>query len=426
MTIDSGWNKILKTSVPTAFQSALDISQQPVTVFIDGQIKLMCSSSIQHWSTFFHVQFLTSIQQAFATGARVVVLSFDNYNAVPESKTMTQQKRSKHVPAMDFKPGDELPRIMPENWPAAMRNRTFKVKVIHMIVNNIRLHFSRENSLEQHGRSLVIDFIETPEVLGNPLVLPDLTGKRGECDIKAFSWTGYGPLLISSTDGDFVPISLVQMERIAASTGHRQQIYLFRLKTNVVPPGKRNREEVNKREYEYMNMHAILDWVTKQMNAIGLLGSPAQNFAALVASTGCDFTMNLPAIGPTRLWNARHQLRGLELTTAHGLLVGLSRVYHSMYEKKLRPVQGLTRTDHDLESGSKLYQDIADAIASNTKIGSQVRARTWNTTRMKAHARNTNWTLQYWVLLQSYPDPMADNFGFVRHGRKVIFEGDVN
>jgi hypothetical protein len=59
----------------------------------------------------------------------VVVLGFDDYTYVPTSKTMTQVKRNKQVPAMKFAEGDSLPAYMPNDWGAAMRNRTFKVKV---------------------------------------------------------------------------------------------------------------------------------------------------------------------------------------------------------------------------------------------------------------------------------------------------------
>ena len=86
MTIDSGWTKIIKKAVPDAFQDTLQVSQKPATVFVDGQIKLMCSSSIQDWSVFFRVQFLSTIEQAFNSGANTVVLGFDDYSSVPESK----------------------------------------------------------------------------------------------------------------------------------------------------------------------------------------------------------------------------------------------------------------------------------------------------------------------------------------------------
>ena len=92
MTIDSGWTKIIKTAIPHAFQKTLNVSQKPSTVFVDGQIKLMCSSKIQMWSIFFKAQFLTTIENAFDTGADTVVIGFDNYNHVPAAKNMTQAK----------------------------------------------------------------------------------------------------------------------------------------------------------------------------------------------------------------------------------------------------------------------------------------------------------------------------------------------
>lgn len=426
MTIDSGWNKIIKNAIPDAFYDTLKSTQKPTTVFIDGQIKLMCSSSIQHWNVFFKVQFLSAIEQAFATGATTVVLGFDDYSAVPEAKNMTQLKRSRHVPAMNFAQDDDLPPIMPENWAAAMRNRTFKVKVIQMIISNIRLHYNQSvNDLHSKHRTVVVDFVGQPDVIGLPIVLPDLSGKRGECDIKAFAWSCYGPLLIVSTDGDFVAISLLQLERMLLETQQRHQIYLLRMKTNVEPTGKHPREKSTKREYEYVDMLGVLSWVNKQMQSVGVVGSPAQNFAAMIASTGCDFAMNLPNIGPTKLWQARSHFRNLNMATPEGLMIALTRVYHSIYQRKIVTVAGLANNHHDFDSSTHLYQQVATLIKGSTNISTTLQARTWDLPRMQAHVKNAFWTLLYWSLLQNYPDPMSAEFGFVRNGKYVTFEGAV-
>ena len=424
MTIDAGWNKIIKTSVPDAFQERLTAAQKPKTVFIDGQIKLMCSCSIQQWKTFFNIQFLSTIEKAFATGADTVVIGFDNYTHVPEAKNMTQIKRCRHVPALNFSPDDPLPPIMPENWSAAMRNRTFKVKVIQMIVNNIRLHYSKTNSLQQNHQTIIIDFMDTPEIIGLPKALPDLSGKRGECDIKAFAWMCYGPLLIVSTDGDFMAISLVQLEKMILETNSVQQVYLLRMKTNVEPTGKHQREKSTKREYEYVNILKVLSWLNQQMQSSGFSGSPAKNFAAMVACTGCDFAMNLPNIGPKKLWDARASFSHVDVTTPEGLLIALSRVYHHMYEKKLAPVLNLRIDSHDLDSCMQIYRKISTDIKESSNISERVQERTWNAPRMVAHVRNAHWTLQYWSELQNYPDPMMGDFGFERRGKYVTFGGE--
>jgi hypothetical protein len=66
---------------------------------------------------------------------------------------------------------------------------------------------------------MVFDFRDEVEVLGAARALPPLLctsplPRRGECDITVFAYVSPGdPLLINSTDGDFVPISLLQIER---------------------------------------------------------------------------------------------------------------------------------------------------------------------------------------------------------------------
>tara|TARA_Y100000361_G_scaffold69847_1_gene61622 strand:+ start:5338 stop:6615 length:1278 start_codon:yes stop_codon:yes gene_type:complete len=425
MTIDAGWNKIMKSSVPNAFQESLTVAQTPNTVFIDGQIKLMCSSQINNWSVFFRVQFLTAIEKAFATGADTVVLGFDNYVHVPEAKNMTQIKRSRHVPVLDFKNGDDLPPIMPENWSSAMRNRTFKVKVIQLIVNNIRAHYANDNGLVTQNKTVIVDFTDTPEVIGAPRDLPNLSGKRGECDIKAFSWMCYGPLLIVSTDGDFMAIALIQLEQMVLEKNCSQYVYLLRMKTSVDGGLKRPRQGAVKREYEYVDMLTILSWLNEQMQKTGLKGSPAKNFAALIASTGCDFAMNLPSIGPKTLWDNRNQFHNLDLTAPNNLFLALARVYHKMYEKKIRAVNGLQNNDHEFESIVHLYDEIVTRVKCSSKISNLVQSRTWNMGRMSAHVLNAYWTLLYWSELQHYPDPMSGHYGFERRGKFVTFGGDI-
>lgn len=425
MTIDAGWNKIIKNSVPDAFKDRLTASQKPRTVFIDGQIKLMCPCSIQQWKTFFQIQFLATIEKAFATGADTVVLGFDNYSHVPEAKNMTQLKRCRHVPALNFGPDDLLPPIMPENWSAAMRNRTFKVKVIQMIINNVRLHYNKDNTLERQKQTIIIDFMGPPEVIGTPKELPEVSGKRGECDIKAFTWMSLGPLLIVSTDGDFMAISLIQLEKMILQTSSIQHVFLLRMKTNVEPPGKQPRDKPTKREYEYVDMLQVLSWLNQQMQVSGFSGSPARSFAAMVASTGCDFAMNLPNIGPKKLWDARKSFCHVNVTTPEGLLTALARVYHHMYGKKLGSINGIERDNHDLSSSMLMYNNISNDIKKSTKISERIQDRTWNAPRMVAHVQNTHWTLQYWSELQNFPDPMDGQYGFERKGKYVTFGGEA-
>ena len=200
MTIDAGWVKLLKKGAPHAFTARRPFA--PAAVFIDGQIKLMKSDAIRTWETFLKYQFLTTIEHAFATGARTVVLGFDDYEFVPTAKSMTQRKRMSAVAAIEFNLEQELPACIPECWPAAIKNRAFKSQVVGFVLRNLRARFRDETE-----RTLIIDYRGAPEVLGKAVVLPrvfyDADGgvradlRRGECDVKAWAWAELGPLEVS-------------------------------------------------------------------------------------------------------------------------------------------------------------------------------------------------------------------------------------
>ena len=131
MTIDSSWIARLKEDAPHCFSSARPFA--PACVFIDGQIKLMCSNSstTRTWDDYVHGQFERSIQHYFNNGVQCVVLAFDDYHHVPLAKSMTQTKRRKHIPCMEFHERDELPPVVPsgEHWMQCIVNRVFKSKV---------------------------------------------------------------------------------------------------------------------------------------------------------------------------------------------------------------------------------------------------------------------------------------------------------
>lgn len=340
----------------------------------------MCASYIREWSHFVRQQFVQYIDSAFATGACVVVLGFDNYEHVPESKNMTQAKRCKQHVRIEFDDSCDLPPHMPQDWQACMRNRAFKTKVMHMIINTLRVHYNATDHLQAKGRSLVLDFVQ-PEVLGAKLALPThnthLHQRRGECDIKAFHWSCYGPLLIFSTDGDYLMIALMQLERhqhAAEQTKNylaqpgmdthlriksnskacaeqtylqssdrgaeyipqsEQQYYLWRMTTRVDNTSKRKASDKPLNKYEYVNIQPILQWLQQEMIKIGCVGLASDNLAALVAATGCDFCMSLPQIGPIKLWQNRFRYQHLNLTSPLDLMRALTSVYVTTYGSKM-------------------------------------------------------------------------------------------
>ena len=144
----------------------------------------------------------------------------------------------------------ELSPAMPEDWASHIMNRCFKVKVIAFVLRNLRRHFANE-----HLRTVVIDRTSTPEIIGRRIQLPVLFAngealKRGDCDIKAFAWLALGPTLLVSTDGDFVPLALAQIE----GQGISHPVYIHRMLCRTEAPKKRSADGRTKREFEFLDM----------------------------------------------------------------------------------------------------------------------------------------------------------------------------
>lgn len=444
MTIDSGWCKTAKTLCREAFRAERPevLRAQPYVVFIDGQINLMKADWICTWAEFLRTQFYSKIDAAFAAGARVVVLGFDDYAHVPQAKAPTQRRRSDHVKALTFHDRDELPSQMPLDWNSAMRNRVFKTKVVSLIARNVAERY------KEGAHSLVLDWVGAPQVHGRAFDLPPMLTpgaesggalRRGECDVKAFAWMHTGmPLLIESTDGDFLPMSLLQLARPEAEGAH---VVLHRMKTNIEPP-KRGTGGRAKREYEFVHINVLFPALVHAMH-----GSPgadvaltARVFALLVATTGCDFCMSLPGVGPSKLWALRNSLslmpgvareRRDELWASRPLEVLLHaciKIYASMHKKHLpRAHTYQSSPEHDLETLRHTYDAMHEQLTK--RAIAPLRLPPWKGERMIAHLRNTIWTVEYWSTLHEHPDPMTmdeegvASYGFARDKGRVVFAG---
>ena len=433
MTIDSGWIRILKQNCPNAFADKIPAASKPHVVFIDGQIKLMKSEKIRTWEQFVRIQFTSTVERAFSTGARVVVLGFDNYLHVPVSKAPTQRKRSSKVETMEFGPDSELPSIIPEAWPMAIRNRTFKSKVVRMVCTNLANQYRDIDG----GRTLVIDWMDKPCVVGAPLALPPCfdcrESKRGECDIKAFNYADLGPLLIISTDGDYVPMAIVQMER-ARQDGKQQQILIHRMLTKVGAQTAKRANQTPARQYEYVNVYGLLEFVTASFRH---QPEPGLAFASLVAMTGCDFTLNLPRLGPIKIWSNRHLLPGHGVSVL-SLLTAMIHMYVDVYAKGLASPQGLTARLRAVSKADasgqheelvSIYASLRKQVDGSTRIADSMKDKLWTYDRCFAHSKNTFWTMAYWKKLELFPSPVerdkdGSHYGYLEDKRgRVIFEG---
>ena len=425
MTIDAGWVKILKTAAPRAFSAALPA--RPDIVFIDGQIKLMKGDFITTWDAFVQSQFINTIESAFELGAPVVVMGFDDYTHVPVCKNMTQSKRNRSVPAVNFAESDELPARPPADWTAVMRNRTFKVKVIKFVLARLKQHFR----LEQR-RSVVLDFHGMPEVVGGSYKLPELFQahtaehplRRGECDIKGPDYLPHrGNLVLISTDGDFIPIALIQLETRRRDSQSQANVFVHRIKVKTSTATKRDATGTQRREFEFVDIGALLQVLAHDLP---WTSTPAAYFAALVALGGCDFSMNLPALGPTKLWAARTKLRDNPMRECAHLVTALIVTYQQILQNKCAGAGPETiRSITDTQSAKSVYDKQHASALRCLTLAPRTKSSMWTADRLVAHTCNVLWTLQYWTQLHAAPDPLSGNFGFVMRKNLCQFEAFV-
>jgi hypothetical protein len=413
MTINAEWVSILKSSHPAAFKESMDAV--PVCWFVDGQIKLMKAAWIKTWEVFFRMQFIKTIDRAFDSGARIVVMGFDDYTHVPECKGMTQRKRNKTAQDFAYDSSKGLPEAPPEDWNAAMRNRTFKVAVIQFIVKNIKLHY------KNFDKTVIVDWVGAPAVLGRQLdqdgrTLPDCVvdpdSKRGECDVKAFAWTGWGPTLIESTDGDFIPLALLQTAKDPS-----KRIFLERIHTRTCK--KRTAEGMSKRKMEFVDISSLHQHVR---TLLPRHEHPVQTLAMLIALTGCDFCNSMPVIGPSKLWAARHLFRNIDVSSEAGALATISHAYTKNFASRVGTTNPseITASASSPEQAAHVYEATASHIQGNFNISAQTRDRIWPATHMRNHVRNALWTvLEYWSRLEQYSDPTLDGYGYHKDTRGV-------
>ena len=101
---------------------------------------------------------------------------------------MTQAKRRRHVPALEFGERSCLPPLVPtgEAWTTAISNRTFKAKIIEYVLLSLPNQLLRENP----GKRLIVDYCDPVSYAWNPdkntvdCTLLDGLRPLGEADIK--------------------------------------------------------------------------------------------------------------------------------------------------------------------------------------------------------------------------------------------------
>ena len=68
------------------------------------------------------------------------------------------------------------------------------------------------------------------------------------------------------------------------------------------------------------------------------------------------------------------------------------------------------------------YSTMLQRVQKNAKLAHNIKSAVWNVDRACAHAKNTQWALQYWTKLQHADDAHTADYGYSRDTRgRTIF-----
>jgi hypothetical protein len=419
MTIDAGWLKAWKKESAAAFSPKC---RHPVdVVFIDGQIKLMKAMGIATWKELVYWNFASPVKRHFAAGAHTVVVAFDDYALVPAAKGMTQARRVKHVQKVDVHANETLPATIPANWAVLMMNRAFKTKVIAMITAALPALVPLGR-----GQRLIIDHRGHPVCHsgdGEPTELEDLP-PAGEADVKAMRYARLGRLLIEATDGDYVPIALLHLERAGADAA---DVSILRMEVNLRGP-KRNAAGDVRYGYEHLHANTLLAQLRgavlqKLRNRRERLGAAAGRemrvLAALVTYTGCDFSKGLPFLSPQRIWDNL----GLVWDALAGALAPDADALapDAVCDRALARLYCVAYARHAPREPRSMAE-VAERLKRRSALAESVRARLPEAASVACVVANGNWVLAYWTGLA--PDVLAGPYGFARDARGRVCWAD--
>lgn len=425
MTIHRDWIAAWKADDRSAFTPLKQGSFQ--TVFIDGQIKLMKSSHIKTWKDYMDCQFAWSIRNYFQGSVSTVVLAFDNYDYVPASKGMTQMKRRKHLPQVNEDEQTPLPPFIPDNWDAAIMNRTFKTKVIHLICEKLP-----ELLRIPQGKRLIIDYQGPPVVYDSAGISRiESMAPLGEADVKFTRYAHMGRMMIEATDGDYLPIALIHLERRLVESRENDprplpDMVIYRMECKLDPPkktgGKDGPPERNhKRPYEYVCISKLYDGIRRKISrAVSLQrgggtssssGHEMRILAGLITLTGCDFTKGLPQISPKRIWdNVSLIWKRLE-----EVYDPASESFHAQMLADLVVAKLYTVIYSRHVCGDRIpMHELAKRLKEHSTLSVSTKSKLPHLENVLCISRNANWVIAYWKCPSDgeYPSPMQERYGF--------------
>jgi hypothetical protein len=345
MTICGDWAKILKQYNGDAFSKTAPFV--PRCAYIDGMPLLMISQRTVEWSQLIRFHYAAPIKRLFSLGARVVILAFDVYDFVPAAKQITQHNRVKTKVKVDFNDYQQLPAKIPDNYSDCICNRTFKKKVISMVVEHIIDYLVSDMG---DGQKLIIDYTQCPIEMCVDAATKEVTHNfmhdvpvMGECDVKFTRWIQrYGSCVLHSVDGDFIPIALLEYERqlrdadtsksenrstklgpanvaninqnsanvanISQNSANVANIAIYRMECNI--SGQKRGAGSTARPMEYVNIKPLYETITQCLKKCHMGQALPPNlslhqvdlWAYLVGLTGTDFSRSIPNIGTNSVW----------------------------------------------------------------------------------------------------------------------------
>lgn len=278
MGIDSLWPRILKAEGDEFIVDNVDVN----TVFVDAQVMLM-KSKVPEWMTtwkqfaqFNFERHVTTLHRKFST----VILSFDNYEKVPEYKGIEQSLRSqKSKSCFKYEMGDDIPRGPPKQdiWVQALQNRFYKTTVISIISRIIASNYKPE----VRPRTLVIDYVNVVRIdflhFDVKRQVMQEMNELGESDVKFLRYTSlFGDILVESIDSDCILISMLHVQR----HNFEVKVYIKRYKSTSIDGEDEGGNETTKKrkrdgkrkalEYEILDVCALLAMMqTAVIQAIG-------------------------------------------------------------------------------------------------------------------------------------------------------------
>jgi hypothetical protein len=457
MTIDSTWIASFKEEAPESFTDAIPFHAK--AAFCDGQIRLMrggTGAGVLTWDDYIWQQFHSHVSKFFSThGVGTVILAFDDYAHVPEAKSMTQIKRRRHLPKIEFLEREPLPSVCPfgDRWDQCIANRTFKAKVIALVIERLQwlLKLKGEQSLIIDYAGHPVAYRTGPDGQMQSRVLDHLA-PLGEADVKFTRYADiFRDLLVDSVDGDSIPIALLHYEACMRDLTHGSmeasdlegvppRICIFRMTTRTAddkpdPPAKRTKKNEPKQEvpqkesqpkkrrtFEYVNIPALHDamrTVVSQCFGRAKIVSHSDQYMSLLLTliglTGTDFTRSLPQVSGKSVYAFLPDVipavtqcydtesGQLDVRGAADLIV--ASIYSAKFHTHFPcPPTSLESALHTLRC-SKLSDRTKESLPSARQVICSI--------------RNVNWLMLYWRQAERAPDPFATSenlaiFGFVR------------